>query len=97
MTRHHMTPEGPVPFTPEEEAEWDAREAAEAAGAVDRQWGEVRADRNSRLSATDWWVTKAVELGESLTDAQRVYRQELRDITQQADPFSIVWPEVPTL
>lgn len=28
MARHHMTAEGPVPFTPEEEIEWDAMEAA---------------------------------------------------------------------
>ena len=28
MSRHHMTAEGPVPFTAQEEAEWDAREAA---------------------------------------------------------------------
>ena len=28
MSRHHMTAEGPVPFTAEEETEWDAREAA---------------------------------------------------------------------
>lgn len=31
MARHHMTAEGPVPFTPEEEAAWDAQEAAFAA------------------------------------------------------------------
>jgi hypothetical protein len=28
MARHHMTVDGPVPFTPEEETEWDAMEAA---------------------------------------------------------------------
>lgn len=28
MSRHHMTPEGPVPFTAEEEAARDAEEAA---------------------------------------------------------------------
>ena len=28
MSRHHMTSNGPVPFTAEEEAEWDAMEAA---------------------------------------------------------------------
>lgn len=28
MSRHHMTAEGAVPFTAEEEAEWDAMEAA---------------------------------------------------------------------
>lgn len=31
MARHHMTADGPVPFTAEEEAEWDAMEAARAA------------------------------------------------------------------
>lgn len=31
MTRHHMTVDGPVPFTAEEEAEWDAMEATHAA------------------------------------------------------------------
>lgn len=30
MARFHATPNGPVPFTAEEEAEWDAREAAYA-------------------------------------------------------------------
>ena len=28
MSRHHMTAEGPIPFTAEEEAEWDAMEAS---------------------------------------------------------------------
>jgi len=28
MARHHMTADGPVLFTAEEEAEWDAKEAA---------------------------------------------------------------------
>lgn len=36
MTRHRMTVDGPIPFTAEEEAEWDAKEAAWAAGAKDR-------------------------------------------------------------
>lgn len=31
MGRHHMTTNGPVPFTPEEEAQRDAEEAAFAA------------------------------------------------------------------
>lgn len=31
MTRFHATDKGNVPFTAEEEAEWDAREAAWAA------------------------------------------------------------------
>jgi hypothetical protein len=34
MTRYHATAEGDAPFTAEEEAEWDAREAAYAANAL---------------------------------------------------------------
>ena len=30
MGRHHMTSDGPIAFTSEEEAEWDAKEAAYA-------------------------------------------------------------------
>ena len=36
MNRHHMTQDGPVPFTAEEEAEADAREQAWADGTVSR-------------------------------------------------------------
>ena len=35
MARHHMTPNGKVPFTAEEEAEWDAEEAQAAAEQVE--------------------------------------------------------------
>lgn len=31
MSRHHMTAEGSIPFTAQEEAEWDAMEAERAA------------------------------------------------------------------
>jgi hypothetical protein len=34
MARHHMTPDGNVPFTAEEEAEWDVNEAQAAAEQV---------------------------------------------------------------
>lgn len=34
--RYHTTTNGNVPFTPEEEAEWDAKELEHAAGALDR-------------------------------------------------------------
>lgn len=43
MARHHMTQDGPVPFTAEEEAEWDAREAAAIARKAATQYVEKRA------------------------------------------------------
>ena len=95
MTRYHATPEGQIPFTPEEEAEWDAREAAEIADAPQRQWGRIRSERNNLLARTDWWVTKAVENGALIAADQSFYRQALRDITEQENPFNITWPEKP--
>jgi len=59
------------------------------------QWGHVRADRNAKLAANDW-----TQYADSpMTDAQKstwaTYRQALRDITSQADPFNITWPTAP--
>ena len=51
MGRHHMTAEGPVPFTPEEEAEWDAQEAAWVAGAKDRHNAEMKQKREAAYKA----------------------------------------------
>lgn len=49
MARHHMTSTGPVPFTSEEEAEWDAMEAAEAAKAGERIQASIVAATQQRL------------------------------------------------
>ena len=95
MARHHMTSEGPIPFTPEEEAEWDARESAFEAGAADRQLDEVRADRDQRLAACDWTQLPDAPLSNTETADWGSYRQALRDITTQSDPFNIQWPTPP--
>lgn len=51
MARHHMTPNGPVPFTAEEEAEADAREAAWAASAKDRHNASMKQSREAAYKA----------------------------------------------
>lgn len=63
---------------------------------IDEQWAIVRTDRNQRLTDTDWWVISAVESGSPQNFERAAYRQALRDITTQADPFAIVWPESPS-
>lgn len=63
---------------------------------TEAQWNVARAERNGLLSNTDWWVTKAAETGGTINPEQHAYRQALRDITTQDDPFNIVWPEPPT-
>jgi hypothetical protein len=63
------------------------------ATAPEHQWAHVRSDRNARLSASDW-----TQLPDAPVDAAAwaAYRQALRDITTQTDPFAIVWPEGPS-
>lgn len=47
MARFHATPSGSIPFTPEEEAERDAEEAAWAAGAKDRHNAMMQREREA--------------------------------------------------
>jgi hypothetical protein len=57
---------------------------------------QVRAERNKRLSATDWTQFADVTLSDTLRAEILVYRQALRDITTQANfPFDMVWPVSP--
>ena len=92
MTRYHATPEGNVPFTAEEEAEWDAMEADYAAGADDRKAEEVRQERDQLLQQTDWMANSDV----TMSDDWRTYRQALRDVpTQEGFPNDVTWPTKP--
>lgn len=63
---------------------------------ADQAWASVRAERDALLAATDWTDTFSapVRLG-SAYDTWQTYRQALRDITLQTDPFNIVWPTKP--
>jgi hypothetical protein len=61
-------------------------------------WSQIRQQRNTLLTQSDWTVT-APDLPESILD-KRVqwleYRQALRDITKNTtDPTQIEWPQVP--
>jgi hypothetical protein len=51
MTRFHTTAEGNIPFTAEEEAEWDAQEAAWTAGAKDRFNADAKQNRAGAYKA----------------------------------------------
>ena len=57
------------------------------------EWPMVRAERDRRLQASDWTQLPDVPL--ATKEAWAVYRQALRDITLQPDPFNITWPVAP--
>ena len=53
----------------------------------------LRDQRNVLLRETDYW---AFEDTPTMTDAQKKYRQELRDITKKYDHINkVVWPQKP--
>ena len=56
-------------------------------------WSNIRTDRDRRLADCDWTQLPDVPL--ETKEAWAVYRQALRDITEQPDPFNIVWPVPP--
>jgi hypothetical protein len=59
----------------------------------DEKAGQVRAERNGRLTASDW-----TQIADCTADkaAWATYRQALRDITAQAGfPWTIDWPAQP--
>jgi len=55
----------------------------------------LRVQRNSLLAETDWWGAS----DNTMTDAQKKYRQDLRDLTAGLDTVekvnSVTWPTKP--
>ena len=64
----------------------------EATAKADAQWSIIRASRTSLLVSSDW-----TQVADAPVDAAAwaVYRQALRDITTQPNPFDIEWPSAP--
>jgi hypothetical protein len=67
-------------------------DADEAAAKIEAQWVIIRAERNAALVASDWTQLPDVAVD---TAVWSEYRQALRDITTQPDPFNIIWPVKP--
>ena len=73
---------------------WVVADASEEeiAQRTEAQWTSVRNQRNAKLAACDWTQLPDAPVD---TAAWATYRQALRDITSQSDPFNIVWPTAP--
>lgn len=60
---------------------------------ISGQWVRVRSERDQFLVNSDW--TQLPDVSNVDKSAWATYRQQLRDITNQADPFNITWPTEP--
>ena len=57
------------------------------------KWEEIREFRNQLLLECDW--TQLADIPTELKTVWQTYRQQLRDVTTQSNPFSIVWTTKP--
>ena len=73
---HKMLNGERVELTEAEIDECVAREEAWTAGAADRAWANIRAERNRRIAATDFYALSDV----TMSDAMTTYRTSLRDL-----------------
>tara|TARA_R100000353_G_scaffold4283_1_gene6332 strand:+ start:1145 stop:1432 length:288 start_codon:yes stop_codon:yes gene_type:complete len=84
-----------IQLSTEEENAIIAKEKAWNDGALDRALFNLRDRRNNLLSETDWWGAS----DNTMTDAQKKYRQDLRDLTAGLDTVdkvnAVVWPTKP--
>tara|TARA_B100000035_G_scaffold102844_1_gene87269 strand:+ start:3320 stop:3610 length:291 start_codon:yes stop_codon:yes gene_type:complete len=95
MPRYRLVNGEKIQFTAEEEKARDAEEKAFQAEYADRfaPLNYLREERNLLLAKTDWWASADL----TMTDAQKKYRQDLRDITKTYKSLDDVkWPTEPT-
>lgn len=94
ITDFVLAPEKPI-LLPGQVLEWNngwiVRKSNESELAL--QWQAIRNQRNDLLKESDIDVIKLYELNQPVPENLVVYRQALRDITTQENPFYIVWPE----
>jgi len=60
------------------------------------KWEEVRDIRDNLLAQSDWTQFQDSPITGSLLTDWQTYRQGLRDITSQENPYSLTWPTKPS-
>ena len=95
MPRYHNINGNKVQFTAEEETSRDNEETAWTNAAPARALANLRQQRNSLLSATDFYALSDVTMSEDMT----TYRQDLRDLpsglTTVEEVDNVTWPTKP--
>lgn len=76
------------------QTEWFVRDPNDSELQI--QWAVVRTKRDDLLSMSDVFVVRSYEKNEPVPQETVEYRQALRDVTKQANPFNIAWPSTPS-
>lgn len=70
------------------QAEWEAE-------CLQIQWDVIRSERNRLLVNSDYTQLADTPITTQCKTNFATYRQQLRNITTQTDPYNIVWPILP--
>ena len=62
---------------------------------TEQKWREIREKRNRLLFECDWTQLPDSPLSEEKREEWRIYRQELRDVTNCDSPDHVIWPNKP--
>ena len=76
---------------PSRKPSWSEVESSKA----DTRWSAIRAERGRKLSSCDWTALSDVPLSSEKRGEWEVYRQSLRNVPEQPDPFNVAWPTPP--
>ena len=88
---------GPIKRNGVWELEWIESDATEEQiqKRIDFKWQDIRDKRNNLLRDTDWTQLSDVPISTEQKNLWAEYREDLRNITSQEDPFNIIFPVAP--
>lgn len=69
--------------------------AEEISQRKEEEWDIIREKRNNLLNGCDWTQFQDTPISGSKLTEWQTYRQSLRDITNQSNPFEVSWPTKP--
>jgi|TARA_B110000259_G_C13875855_1_gene346789 hypothetical protein len=76
---------------------WNITDATqdEILAKIEDNWVDVRIMRDTLLSQSDWTQFQDSPLNNTISTEWQLYRQSLRDVTSQSNPFNLKWPSKP--
>ena len=76
---------------------WNITDATEEeiSAKLEEKWVEVRIMRDALLAQSDWTQFQDSPISGTTLAEWQTYRQSLRDVTSQPNPFNLSWPVKP--
>lgn len=76
---------------------WNITDATEEeiSAKLEEKWVEVRIMRDALLAQSDWTQFQDSPISGTTLAEWQTYRQSLRDVTSQSNPFNLSWPAKP--